>query len=54
VRTWIKNGVLTIEKRKESNRKDRQFVVPGPWTDVEADPDPEDHPAMRGAIKWPT
>jgi hypothetical protein len=39
MKTWIKNGVLTIEKRKDSSRKERQFVVPGSWTDVEAEPD---------------
>jgi AAA domain len=42
VKTWIKNGVLTIEKRKDSGRKERTFVVPGPWTDVETEPDPEE------------
>jgi hypothetical protein len=42
VKTWIKNGVLTIEKRKDSNRKDREFVVPGSWSDAEVDPDPEE------------
>jgi AAA domain len=40
--TWFKNKVLTTEKREDDNRKKREFVVPGPWTDVEADPDPEE------------
>jgi hypothetical protein len=42
VKTWIKNGVLAIEKRRDSNRKDREFVVPGSWSGAEADPDPEE------------
>jgi hypothetical protein len=42
VKTWIKNGVLAIEKRKDSSRKDREFIIPGRWSDAESDPDSEE------------
>jgi AAA domain len=28
---WLKNKVLATEQRKDKNRKDRAFVIPGPW-----------------------
>jgi hypothetical protein len=40
--TWLKNKVLATENRKDDKRRDRDFVVPGPWSDAEADPDPEE------------
>jgi hypothetical protein len=31
IKTWISNGVLAVEKRKDENRHDREFIVPGSW-----------------------
>jgi hypothetical protein len=47
LQTWFKNKVLDTEKRRDSGRKERTFVVPGPWrpeaeTTIPADPDPEE------------
>jgi AAA domain len=28
---WYKNKVLVTENRKDKNRKDRTFIIPGPW-----------------------
>jgi hypothetical protein len=35
LRTWIANGVLAVETRKDDARHERQYVVPGPWEDDE-------------------
>jgi hypothetical protein len=36
--TWFKNKVLATEQRKDANnRHDRAFVIPGPWSDGQAD-----------------
>ena len=29
IKTWIKNKVLEIDKRKDNEGKDREFIVPG-------------------------
>jgi hypothetical protein len=29
--TWLKNKVFAIETRKDEHRKDKEFIVPGPW-----------------------
>jgi hypothetical protein len=29
IKTWLKNNVLRIERRKDAGRKDRQYIVPG-------------------------
>jgi hypothetical protein len=29
MKTWLKNNVLRIEKRKDADRKERQYIVPG-------------------------
>jgi hypothetical protein len=42
LKTWIKNKVLKTESREDENRHKREFVVPGSWSDAEADPDPEE------------
>jgi hypothetical protein len=41
LRIWLKNKVLTTEKRKDENRHDRTFVVPGLWSDTKINPDPD-------------
>jgi hypothetical protein len=41
--TWIKNKALKIDTRKDGGSREREFVVPGPWSDGDlADPDPEE------------
>ena len=35
LKTWFANGVLATEERKDSKRRKKQFVVPGPWNEVE-------------------
>jgi hypothetical protein len=42
IKTWIKHGVLATEKRQDNNRKERNFVVPGSWTDVDDSRDREE------------
>jgi hypothetical protein len=37
LKTWFGNGVLATEPRKDEHRKMRPFVVPGNWSDDEAD-----------------
>ena len=38
LKTWFKNKVLDIETRHDpKQRKDHDYVVPGPWNDTEAD-----------------
>jgi hypothetical protein len=32
---WFKKKVLVTEKRRDSGRKERTFVIPGPWSDTE-------------------
>jgi len=42
IKTWVKNKALKIVGREDEHRHEKQFVVPGPWSDdAEADPDPE-------------
>ena len=31
LKTWVANGVLDIESRKDESRKERKFYVPGNW-----------------------
>jgi hypothetical protein len=38
---WFSNGVLATEDREDQHRKERKFVVPGPWNDGEG-PDRDD------------
>ena len=33
--TWFANGVLATETRTDSQRKQREFVIAGPWRDAE-------------------
>jgi hypothetical protein len=33
LKTWFANGVLATEERKDSKRRKKQFVVPGPWNE---------------------
>jgi hypothetical protein len=41
--TWLKNKVLATEKRKDTTRHERTFIIPGPWqpdtktTDTDSD-----------------
>jgi hypothetical protein len=39
--TWFKNKVLATVEREDTKRRKRMFVVPGSWTDIEANPDPD-------------
>ena len=34
IKTWMDNGVLATETRKDENRHDRQFIVPGLWQET--------------------
>jgi hypothetical protein len=41
--TWIKNKVLKVDKHKDDEHHDREFILPGSWSDGEiGDPDPEE------------
>lgn len=42
--TWLKNKVLATEKRKDTTRHERTFIIPGSWQpDTEIiNPDPDD------------
>jgi hypothetical protein len=33
LKTWFANGVLATEERRDSKRRKKQFVVPGPWNE---------------------
>jgi hypothetical protein len=33
LKVWIDTGVLKVEQRKDSTRRQRSYVVPGDWTD---------------------
>jgi hypothetical protein len=35
LKTWFANGVLATETRKDSQRHEKQFVIPGPWNEDE-------------------
>jgi hypothetical protein len=39
LQTWFKNNVLATEKRRDSSRKERIFVVPGSWRPENIDPE---------------
>jgi hypothetical protein len=39
IKTWVKNRVLKTETREDEQRRKREFVVPGPWSDSEVDPE---------------
>jgi hypothetical protein len=34
---WFANAVLATELRKDDKRREREFVVPGPWNDPSGD-----------------
>jgi hypothetical protein len=33
LKTWLANGALALEIRKDETRRDRQFVIPGAWNE---------------------
>jgi len=33
LKTWISNGVLNVERRKDATRRERSYVVPGDMPD---------------------
>ena len=33
LKTWVANGALALEIRKDETRRDRQFVIPGAWNE---------------------
>jgi hypothetical protein len=37
--TWFKNKVFATEKRRDNRRKERTFVIPGPWQPEDLDPE---------------
>ena len=40
IKAWLDNGALAVEERPDKQRKMKEFIVVGPWTDEAAD-DPE-------------
>jgi hypothetical protein len=44
--TWLKNGVLATEDRKDENRKNKQYVILGTWKpdDTTTRPDTDTEP----------
>ena len=43
--TWQKNKVITVETRKDEDRRDHDFIVPGKWK-PEPNPDPDPDPDL--------
>lgn len=43
IRKWLENKVLAVELRKDDDRKERRFIVPGPFK-----PDPPATPVGDG------
>ena len=43
--TWQKNKVITVETRKDKDRRDHDFIVPGKWK-PEPNPDPDPDPDL--------
>jgi hypothetical protein len=44
IKTWLRNKVLAIERRLDENRKEREFVIPGPWKQEHQSPRNDDLP----------
>jgi hypothetical protein len=42
IKTWIKNGVLRVEKRSDEKSRSRSVVVPGAWSDPGLDAQDDD------------
>jgi hypothetical protein len=37
LKTWLENGVLAIERRKDESRHEREYMIPGNWTEAADD-----------------